>query len=90
MVAKPSHLEDDCLLFLGRELLALSCLMWSKNRARCPRATSLARFMINQARRPLAVQLHASLYICEIATHGTLSLPLRLRRLPLVVLQEAT
>ena len=28
--------------------------------------------------------------VCEIATHDPLSLPLRLRRLPLVVLQEAT
>jgi serine/threonine protein kinase len=66
---------------------------WSKNSS-CPlphARTSLQAQVHDKSGvgRPFAwARLHASLYICEIAKHDPLSLPLRLRRLPLVVLQQ--
>jgi hypothetical protein len=62
-------------------------------RGRCPTHEPhfKRRFMINQARQTLCLGQTARIlyiYICEIAKHDPLSLPLRLRRLPLVVLQQ--
>ena len=44
--------------------------------------------MTNQGRWDRLGQTANILYICEIARHDSLSLPLRLRRLALVVLQQ--
>jgi len=63
---------------------------WSKNSS-CPLAyarTSL-QAQVRDKSGSLAPFLGLGCTMCEIATHDQLTLPLRLRRIPLVVLQQA-